>query len=154
MIWLADSSAGRVFAVRPALNAVVPVALASSTEETVGPLSALATGPDALYAIEPARRRVLRLDRQGRVMQAFGGDVLRQPRAIAVDRHRRVYVTDGIERRMHLFRAGRHAGSFTAQSFGATEFSDLRVQDDELVIADAPGGRVHLFRVLPEEPAS
>lgn len=154
MIWLADSGAGRVLAVRPALNAAVPVPLASGTEEAVGSLSALATGPDALYAIEPARRRVLRLDRQGRVMQVFGGDVLRQPRAIAVDRHRRVYVTDGMDRSLHLFRGGRHEGSFAAQSFGATEFSDLRVQDDELVIADAPGGRVHLFRVLPEEPVS
>lgn len=154
MIWLADSIAGRMLALRPALNAVLPVPLAPLAAETVGPLTALATGPDALYAIEVARRRVLRLDTQGRVMQAFGGDVLRQPRAIAVDRHRRVYVTDGMDRRLHLFRAGRHEGSFAAQDFGAIEFSDVRVQDDELVIADAPGGRVHLFRVLPEEPVS
>lgn len=154
MVWLADASAGRVLAVRPAFNAVVPVPIAALAGETVGPLAALASGPDALYAIEPGRSRVLRLDAQGRVMQAFGGEVLRQPRAIAVDRHRRVYVSDGMDRHVHVFLRGRHEGSFAAQSFGATDFSDLRVQDDELVIADALGGRVHLFRVLPEGTAS
>ncbi|MBI3374946.1 MAG: hypothetical protein HY017_24755 [Betaproteobacteria bacterium] len=150
VIWLADSSAGRVLAVRPAFNAVLPVPLAAFGGESIGPLTALVTGFDALYAVEPARTRVLRLDAQGRVMQAFGEGVLRQPRALAADRYGRVYVVDGMDRSLHIFRAGRHEGSLAAQSFGVTEFSDVRVHDDELAIADAVGGRVQLFRVLGE----
>lgn len=154
MIWLADAAAARLLAVRPAMRAAVSVPVIASSDEAIGQLTALAAGPDALYAIEAARSRVLQLDAQGRVLQAFGDDVLRQPRAVAVDRHRRVYVIDSFDRSVHLFRGGRALARIAAPEIGAAELSDLRVHDDELAIADALGARVHLFRLLPEDPGS
>jgi hypothetical protein len=150
MAWLADAGTRRLLAVRPAFQAVVPVPLAAFAGETIGALAGLAAGPDALYAIESGRSRVLRLDAQGRVSQAFGGEVLRQPRAIAADRHRRVYVADAADRSLHVFRGGRHESAYSAATLGASDISDLRVHDRELAIADAPGARVHLFRVAAE----
>lgn len=145
--WLADSTSARLISVRPALNALVPVPLPLQAGEAVAQVTAIAAGPDALYALDAARRRVLRLDGRGRVLQSFGELQLKLPRALAVDRHRRVYVAEA--QGVQVFFDGRPIAAFAARDLGAAEIRDLRIHDNDLAIADAIGARVHLFRVLP-----
>lgn len=143
--WLNDATGGRLVAVRPALNALVPVPLQAG--EAVAQVTAIAIGPDALYAIDAARRRVLRLDDQGRVLQAFGELDLKLPCALAVDRYRRVYVADALG--VQVYFDGRLLVALAARALGAVEIRDLRIHGDDLAIADGSGARVHLFRVMP-----
>lgn len=151
--WIADAGGARLFAVRIALGAVLPLPLHMPVPDAVGQVTALAAAPGVLYALEPARARVLQLDARGGVLRSFGEGVLRQPRAIAADRHGRVYVADAADGRMHVFRDARPIGAYAPQQFGAVEFTDLHAAGDVLAIADAPGARVHLFRLLPAAEA-
>lgn len=145
--WVNDATGARLVAVRPALNALIPVPLPMQAGEAVAQVTAIAAGPDALYVLDAARRRVLRLDESGRVLQAFGEQELTLPRSLAVDRYRRVYVAEA--QRVQVYFDGRPLAALTARELGAAEIRDLRIHDDDLAIADGLGARVHLFRVLP-----
>jgi hypothetical protein len=145
MVWLNDAIGGRLLALRPAFNALLPSPLPMLGDAAVAQVSALAAGPDALYVLDVARRRVLRLDGSGRVQQTFGELELQLPRALAVDRERRVYVAEA--QGVKVYFDGRLLASFAASELGALEIRDLRVHDGDLAIADAMGGRVHLFRI-------
>ena len=145
--WLNDATGARLVYVRAALNALVPVPLPLQAGEAVAQVTALAAGPDALYVLDATRRRVLRVDHQGRVLQAFGELELELPRALAVDRYRRVYVAEA--QRMQVYFDGRPLVALAARELGTAEIRDLRIHDDDLAIAGGFGARVHLFRILP-----
>lgn len=147
--WIADGINARVIAVRPALNAMVPFPLVMpGGEPPLGQLVALAAGGGVLYALDAGRSRVLRIDPQGRVLQSFGEGLLRLPHALAVDRGGRVFVADRFDQTLHLFVAGKPLAVIAAAALGAAEIRDLRVHDDDLVIADALGAKALLFRLL------
>jgi sugar lactone lactonase YvrE len=146
-LWLADATASRLVAVRPALTAAAAVPVRADAADAGSRIAALAWSPEALYALDAARGRILRLDAQGRMLQSFGETVLWHPRAIAADRHGRVFVADAREQTLHVFAGGRHAGAVPASALGAAELGDLRVHDDDLAIADPLGSRVHVYRV-------
>ena len=146
-IWIAHPGSARLLEVRPALANAVPLVVQPQAVDPVGQLTALAAVESAVFALEPARSRVVQLDAGARVLRTFGETVLRQPRAIAADRHRRVYVADGFDNRLHVFVDGQAVAAWTAQQLGVVAFSDLRIAQSDLAIADAQGARVHLFRV-------
>ena len=145
--WLNDATGARLVSVRPALNALIPVPLPLQAGEAVAQVTAIAAGPDALYVLDATRRRVLRLDESGRVLQAFGEQELKLPRSLAVDRYRRVYVAEA--QRVQVYFDGRPLVAPAARELGAAEIRDLRIHGNDLAIADGLGARVHLFRVLP-----
>ena len=145
--WLNDAIGGRLIYVRPALNAVVAVPLPLQAGEAVAQVTAIAIGPDALYALDAARQRVLRLDERGRVLQSFGDPDLKLPRMLAVDGYRRVYVADAQSVRVYV--DGRLLTVLAARDLGVAEIRDLRIHGDDLAIAGGVGSRVHLFRVRP-----
>lgn len=145
--WLNDATGARLVSVRPALNALVPVPLPLRAGEAVAQVTAIAAGPDALYVLDAARRRVLRMDEKGRVLQAFGELELKLPRSLAVDRYRRVYVVE--TQAVQVYFDGRPLAALAARDLGAAEIRDLRIHENDLAIADGLGARVHLFRILP-----
>ena len=152
-VWITVPGAGRLLAVMPAMAAAELHAVDPGEPDSVGPLSTLAVTETAIFALEPARRRVVQLDHRARVLRTFGDTVLRQPHAIAVDRYQRVYVADAFDNALHVFQDARRVATWSAQQLGVAAVSDLRVADTDLAIADAPGGSVHVYRLLGDAPA-
>lgn len=115
-------------------------------------LSALAAGTDELYAIDRAGHQVLRLDWDGRILQAFGRESLLRPAAIAVDRHGRVFVADAQDARIKMFVQGRPAGTLGGGSAagGWVDIADLQAGDTrELYVADRATARIDVLRLSP-----
>jgi len=150
--WLNDATGARLISVRPALNALVAVPLPLQAGEAVSQVTAIAVSKDALYVLDAARRRVLRLDHQGRVLQSFGELELQLPRALAVDRYRRVYVAEA--QRVQVYFDGRPLAALAARQLGVAEIRDLRIHGNDLAIADGIGARVNLYRILSPERGS
>lgn len=94
---------------------------------------------------------IVELDENGGVRQQYGGEVLKQPRALAADRHGRLFVLDGFDRALHIFFRGRLVDSFDAIRMRMVEPVALAIDGAWLYVADGAGARVGVFRLAPPE---
>lgn len=140
---LVDRGRNRLIAVSPALGASIELALDSPWT--------IASGPDAFYVVDRSRRRVLRFVPQAGATQAFGETVLKLPGAVAVDRHRRVFVHDAAANAILVFLNGAHIATLEARALGVASIADFAISGSEFALAGAGG--VRLFRLLaPRQP--
>ena len=144
-ILVADRGQNRILAFSRTLGASVQLLLPRGRDFDAP--WALASGSGrALYVADRARGQVVALDRDGRLLQAFGAGLLRLPGRLGVDRYGRVYVQDAADNALHVFLNGQRIATLAAGELGGAIF-DFAIEDSELVVA-APGA-VRVFRLLP-----
>lgn len=115
-------------------------------------IAAMALGPGGLYVVDRLAQQVVVLGPVGEVLELIGEDQLVQPRALAVDRSGRVFVSDDSDQRIKVFRGSRllaSAGGFGSgpARFGRVEA--LAIDGHMLYIADSLNARVQVMLVAP-----
>jgi DNA-binding beta-propeller fold protein YncE len=112
----------------------------------------IACGPidGAVYVCDPGQRRVVVFDNSGVALRSFGENELREPEAVAVNRHGQCLVADSELRAILVFsRQGRYVGRIDGQRIGFADFggpTDVAVGDSTLYVADPSNGRVLRIR--------
>lgn len=155
-----DDASGRVFIADSLYNHVVVFAGTGRAltvlrpDEALG-IESMSRGPDGLYLVDAAGRQVVVMAFDGRDLYAFGGEVLKMPHAIAVDRFNRVYVSDDFDNTIKVFEdreliatiGGSGAGGAAPASFNRIAF--LSLDRDTLYVADSLNGRIQSFQLAP-----
>lgn len=123
-------------------------------------IAAMSFGPEGLYVLDRIAQQVVVLGASGEVLALIGEQQLVQPRALAVDRSGRVFVSDDRDQVIKVFRGARllatagGAGS-RAGRFGRIEA--MAVDGNLLYVVDSLNARVQVMLVAPpsmERPAA
>ena len=91
----------------------------------------------------------------GKDLYAFGNEELKMPRAVAVDRFNRVYVSDDFDNSIKVFAdreliatiGGTGGGGATPANFNRITF--LSLDQNTLYVADSLNGRIQSFQIAP-----
>ena len=115
-------------------------------------LAAMALGPRGLYVLDRLAQQVVVLDRAGAPIEVIGEQHLVQPRALAVERSGRVFVSDDADQRIKVFRGAEMIDSFGGTGnapgrFGRIE--SLALDGNLLYVADSVNARVQVLMVAP-----
>lgn len=146
-IYASDQLNQQIAMLHPMGETGVPLTWQQSGQVRI--LGAIAASRQALYAIDEGNASIVRLTHEGVFQGRFGQKDLTQPRALMVDRFERVYVIDRFDRTLKLFQGGLLAAQFEAGKLGLTEITALALERDLLYVADGPGAKVMIFRVMP-----
>jgi hypothetical protein len=150
----ADALNRQLVAFRPLGVSFELLPLRGEPRHQIRSFDAIAVAPDALYAIDARCPCLARLAFDGRVLDTFGHERLAKPERLAADRQGRLFVTDGAERSIKVFRGGALEESIPYARLGLLEASDLAYADGWLYVADAPGAQVAMLRVQPAPKAA
>lgn len=115
-------------------------------------ISAMAMGPAGLHVLDRLAQQVVVLGPHGEVREVIGEDQLVQPRALAVDRFGRVFVSDDADQRIKVFRGQRllaSAGGFGGGPGRFGRIEALAVDGNMLYVADSANARVQVMLVAP-----
>lgn len=115
-------------------------------------LSAMTLGPRGLYVLDRLAQQVVVLDRRGLPVEVIGEHQLVQPRALAVDRAGRVFVSDDAGQRIKVFRGTQLLASAGGPGQGPGRFGrieSLAIDGNLLYVADSANARVHVMMVAP-----
>ena len=122
-------------------------------------VTAMALGPHGLYVLDRIAQQVVVLDGAGAVVEVIGEQHLVQPRALAVDRSGRVFVSDDADQRIKVFRGRDLVASVGGSGNGPARFGrieSLALDGNLLHAADSLNARVQVLMVAPvtlEAPA-
>ncbi len=154
-----DESMGRIYAtdqlnqqlllLHPIGHTGIPLSASSTGEVRV--LGAVAVTRDVLYVVDSGAAAVVAFTREGRLLGRLGEGDLIQPRAVAVDRYERIFVIDGFDHALKVFRDGRLVHRIEAGKLGLNDITALTLDRDRLYLADGPGAKVAVFRIDPAE---
>lgn len=154
-----DERSGRVLAVDGLYNQLVIFNAAGGVLGIiklphVQSISAVASGPDGIYAIDRIARQVVVMGWDGRVHYVFGKDSASQPGSIAVSRDNLVFLGDDFDNTVRVYSlheskaalVGKIGGtdSVTAQYNG---IGGLAVGDDMLYVADSLNARIQTLLI-------
>lgn len=115
-------------------------------------IAAMALGPRGLYVLDRIAQQVVVLGAQGEVLELIGENQLVQPRALAVDRSGRVFVSDDIDQRIKVFRGTRLLTAVGGVGAGPDRFGRieaLAIDGHLLYVADSLNARVQVMLVTP-----
>lgn len=115
-------------------------------------IAAMALGPRGLYVLDRIAQQVVVLGAQGEVLELIGENQLVQPRALAVDRSGRVFVSDDIDQRIKVFRGTRLLTVVGGVGAGPDRFGRieaLAIDGHLLYVADSLNARVQVMLVTP-----
>lgn len=115
-------------------------------------IAAMALGPRGLYVLDRIAQQVVVLGAQGDVLELIGENQLVQPRALAVDRSGRVFVSDDIDQRIKVFRGTRLLTAVGGVGAGPDRFGRieaLAIDGHLLYVADSLNARVQVMLVTP-----
>ncbi|MBI3871880.1 MAG: NHL repeat-containing protein [candidate division Zixibacteria bacterium] len=112
----------------------------------------LAIAPDGsqLFICDPGAGHVAVFDSEGKPLRLFGGNDLKDPRAIATDRRGQCYVADPQGKSICVYSgSGTLSRTITAASVGIPDWipCDLALSDSTLWVADEAFGRILMIRV-------
>ncbi len=147
-LWVSDS-AGGVFAFHPSGRMGEPIAGRGdgfATPESGATL--LAAGGRRVFGVDPGCRCLIEFDRNGAVMGRVGEGELINPAAIAVDPFGRAWVMDRGDGRLKIFDGDRLAFHALPGELGLSEVTAIAISDQNVYIADGPGGRIGMFGLL------
>lgn len=152
-----DESTGQLFVADSLYNHVVGF---NSLGRALTPLKSLETrsiesmarGPDGLYLVDRLSRQVVVMGMDGVDRYTLGGDTLKDPQAIAVDRYNRVFVSDGFDNTIKVYERGELAATIGGSgnvpaSFNRITF--LSLDRNLLYVADSLNARIQTFHVAP-----
>jgi hypothetical protein len=119
---------------------------------TLQSIAAMSLGPRGLYVLDRIAQQVVVLGADGQVLELIGENQLVQPRALAVDRSGRVFVSDDIDQRIKVFRGARLLATAGGAGNGPGRFGRieaLAVDGNLLYAADSLNARVQVMMVAP-----
>lgn len=117
-------------------------------------IEAMAGGPDGLYLVDRAGRKIVVIGRDGRDRYTLGHGTLKLPGAIAVDRFNRVFVSDSFDNAIKVFEDGHVVTSFAgggAVPAGFNRITGLWLEQNMLYVADSLNARIQIFRIAPPQ---
>jgi hypothetical protein len=117
----------------------------------LGGVNAIAVSRDRLWLLDQRGGAVHAVQRDGRVVESRGAGALRQPRALAVDAHDRVWVLEGFEPALVMLAPGREPLRIDARTLRLQQPSALAIDGLSMAVADRLTGTVTLFRLGPPE---
>ena len=115
-------------------------------------IAAMTFGPRGLYVLDRVAQQVLVLGAGGQVLEVVGENQLVQPRALAVDRSGRVFVSDDVDQTIKVFRGAQLLATAGGIGSGPGRFGRieaLAVDGNLLYVADSVNARVQLLLVAP-----
>jgi hypothetical protein len=148
-----DNANQRVVSLQSLAGTVPPLTTAGESDGTLVAPGAVAFVGRAVLVADAACHCIIELDEGGRALRKFGGETLKQPRAMGVDRYGRIFVLDGFDRAVHVFQGGQLLESYDATRLRLVGPLALAVDGSWLYIADGPGARIGVFRLSPPEAA-
>lgn len=116
-------------------------------------ISAMSFGPGGLYVLDRIAQQVVVLGASGEVLELIGENQLVQPRALAVDRSGRVFVSDDSDQLIKVFRGPRLLGRAGGSGGGPGRFGRIEamaVDGNLLYVADSLNARVQVMLVAPQ----
>ncbi|MFI5395951.1 MAG: 6-bladed beta-propeller [Candidatus Binatia bacterium] len=147
---IADAGTPALFLIDRAARAFHKITQAGE-EDLVSPVGVAIAGENVVYLSDSYLRRLYRLDREGRLLHAWGGDDLARPTSLAYDtQRRRLYVADaGAHRVLAYDPDGTLLFAFGERGLADAEFnwpSHLCVDRDGLIyVVDFFNFRVQIF---------
>jgi hypothetical protein len=148
-VWISDG-AGGVFAFHP--SGRKSHSLAGRGDGFAEPgtgATLLAAGGSRVVGIDPGCRCVLEFDSDGTIVDRFGAGELINPSGLALDSHGRTWIIDRGDRRLKVFDSHHLIFAIPAARLGLTEISAISIDHYRVFIADAPGGKIGVYGVLP-----
>lgn len=120
-------------------------------------IEAMAVGPDGLYLADSVGRQIVVVGRNGEPRYTLGQGMLVHPKAIAVDRYNRVFVSDAFDNTIRVFEQRTLVASIGGPGAAPASFrhvTGLWLEQDMLYVADSLNGRIQTFQVAPptQEP--
>lgn len=149
-VLVGDGATARVVVFDP-LGRVVRL-LGGGRTPALQSISAMALGPGGLYVLDRLAQQVVVLGPGGEVLEIIAEHHLVQPRALAVDRSGRVFVSDDSDQRVKVFRGPRllaSAGGFGGGPGRFGRIEALAVDDNMLYVADSLNASVQVMLVAP-----
>jgi DNA-binding beta-propeller fold protein YncE len=158
-----DETGGHVFIADSLYNHVVVFNGLGHVLDVLRPdeaqsIESMARGPDGLYLVDGLGRQVVVMAFDGRDLYAFGNDVLKMPRAIAVDRFNRVFVSDDFDNTIKVFQDREQIATIGESGASPASFNRitfLSLDRNTLYVADSLNGRIQSFllsTVAPRRP--
>jgi DNA-binding beta-propeller fold protein YncE len=149
-ILVGDAGTSQVVVFNP-LGRTVGV-LRSDRSPVLQSIAAMALGPGGLYVLDRIAQQVVLLNARGDVVEVIGENQLVRPRALAVDRSGRLFVSDDVDQRIKVFRGAELLG--TAGGFGGGpgrfgRIEAMAVDGNLLYVADSLNARVQVMLVAP-----
>ncbi|MBC5764032.1 hypothetical protein [Ramlibacter albus] len=149
-ILIADSASAQVVTFDP-LGRVQSL-LGRGRARVLQSATALAFGPEGLYVLDRLAQQVVVLDAAGNAVRVIGEHQLTQPRAMAVDRSGRVFVSDDAQQVIKVFRGNQLLATFGGAGAGPARFGrieSLAIDGNLLYVADGLNARVQVLLVAP-----
>jgi DNA-binding beta-propeller fold protein YncE len=115
-------------------------------------IAAMSFGPRGLYVLDPIAQQVVLLGARGEVLEVIGENQLVRPRALAVDRSGRVFVSDDTDQTIKVFRGAQLLATAGGIGGGPGRFGRieaLAVDGNMLYVADSVNARVQVMLVAP-----
>ncbi|WP_331508505.1 hypothetical protein [Novimethylophilus sp.] len=112
-------------------------------------LGALATAGSMVYAVDAGCSCIAAIDEGGRILAHIGQGELIQPSALVADQFGRLYVADGFDRTLKVFRQRKLIARYAPNKLQVIEITALAIDQGALYIADGPGAQVVIFRIRP-----
>lgn len=124
----------------------------SAGNSSLQSVSAMSLGPLGLYVLDRIAQQVVVFGPRGDVIELIGENQLVQPRAIAVDRSGRVFVSDDADQRIKVFRGRQLLANFGGAGGGPGRFGRIEamaIDGNLLYVADSQNARVQVLLVAP-----
>jgi hypothetical protein len=115
-------------------------------------IAAMALGPRGLHVLDRLGQQVVVFGPAGEVVGIVGENQLVQPRAMAVDRTGRVFISDDADQRIKVFRGPDLLGTTGGSGRGPGRFGRIEamaVDGNLLYVADSLNARVQVFMIAP-----
>lgn len=115
-------------------------------------IAAMALGPHGLYVLDRLAQQVVVLGPLGEIVGVIGEHQLVRPRALAVDRSGRVFVSDDADQRIKVYRGTQLLANVGGVGAGPGRFGRieaLAVDGNMLYVADSLHARVHVMLIAP-----
>ena len=126
--------------------------LGGGVNSSLQSIAAMAFGPLGLYVLDRVAQQVVVLGPGGEVIELIGENQLVRPRAMAVDRSGRVFVSDDADQRIRVFRSRQLLATFGGVGAGPGRFGrieSMAVDANLLYVADSQNARVQVLLVAP-----
>ena len=126
--------------------------LGSGVVNNLQSIAAMSFGPLGLYVLDRTAQQVVVLGPRAEVIDLIGENQLVRPRALAVDRSGRVFVSDDVDQRIKVFRGRRLLATFGGVGVGPGRFGrieSMTVDANLLYVADSLNARVQVLLVAP-----
>lgn len=150
-VLVGDGATAQVVVFNP-LGRVLRV-LGGRRAHTLQSIAAMTLGPRGLYVLDRLAQQVVVMGPNGEVVELIGENQLVQPRALAVDRTGRVFVSDDLDQRIKVFRGAQLLATAGGSGGAAGQFGRIEamaVDGNLLYVADSVNARVQVLLVAPQ----